>query len=74
MTLDPNQANLDKVSASPSGEDQAAVSLAGHDAGRLTRKSVVREYAEAIIVAIVLAFVPYLILRGPFARFVRARR
>ncbi|HSE58446.1 MAG TPA: signal peptidase I [Nitrospiraceae bacterium] len=56
MTLDPNQANLDKVSASPSGEDQAAVSLAGHDAGRLTRKSVVREYAEAIIVAMLLAF------------------
>lgn len=56
MTLDPNQANLDKVSASPSGEDQAAVSLAGHEAGRLTRKSVVREYAEAIIVAMLLAF------------------
>ena len=24
---------------------------------------------EAVIVAIVLAFVPYLLLRGPFARF-----
>jgi signal peptidase I len=56
MTLDPNQANLDKVSGSPSAEDQAAVSLAGPAAARLTRKSVVREYAEAIIVAMLLAF------------------
>lgn len=56
MTLDPNQANLDKVSGSPSGEKPAAVSVAGHDAGHLVRKSVVREYAEAIIVAMLLAF------------------
>src|SRR5271169_192199 len=30
--------------------------------------------AEAVIVAIMLAFVPYLLLRGPFYRFVRWRR
>ena len=29
---------------------------------------------EAVIVAIVLAFVPYLILRGPIARIARWRR
>jgi signal peptidase I len=56
MTLDPNQANLDKVSGSPSAEEPAAVSMAGHEAGHLSRKSVVREYAEAIIVAMLLAF------------------
>ncbi|MBD0316419.1 MAG: signal peptidase I [Nitrospiraceae bacterium] len=56
MTVDPNQAKLDKVSSSPAGEEGAAVSLAGANTGRLARKSVVREYAEAIIVAMLLAF------------------
>jgi signal peptidase I len=56
MTLDPNQPNLDKVSGSPSGGEQATVSLAGHEAGHVSRKSIVREYAEAIVVAMLLAF------------------
>jgi signal peptidase I len=56
MSLDPNHANLDKVSGSPSGEEPASVSLAGQATVPLTRKSVVREYAEAIVVAMLLAF------------------
>lgn len=30
--------------------------------------------AEAIVIAVVLAFVPYLLLRGPFARYARGRK
>lgn len=30
--------------------------------------------AEAVIIALLLAFVPYLVLRGPFARFARWRQ
>lgn len=56
MTVDPNQVNVDKVPGAPSGGEQASVSLAGHEAGRVSRKSVVREYAEAIVVAMLLAF------------------
>ena len=59
MSLDPNQTNLDKVSGPSEAGEQTSVSeakLAGHSAGRAGRKSVVREYAEAIIVAMLLAF------------------
>jgi len=59
MSLDPNQTNLDKVSGSPVAGEQASVSgakLTGHSAGQAGRKSVVREYAEAIVVAMLLAF------------------
>jgi signal peptidase I len=56
MTLDPDQPHLDKVSGAPSGGEQASVSLAGHEAGHVSRKSIVREYAEAIVVAMLLAF------------------
>ena len=59
MSLDPNQTNLDKVSGPSAAGEQTSVSeakLAGHSAGRAGRKSVVREYAEAIIVAMLLAF------------------
>jgi signal peptidase I len=59
MSLEPNQTNLDKVSGSPVAGEQASVSgaeLEASGAGRAGRKSVVREYAEAIVVAMLLAF------------------
>jgi signal peptidase I len=59
MSLDPNQTNLDKVSGPAEAAEQASVSeakLAGPSAGQARRKSVVREYAEAIVVAMLLAF------------------
>lgn len=59
MSPDPNQANLNKVSGSPSGAEETSVSgagLAARSEGHAGRKSVVREYAEAIIVAMLLAF------------------
>lgn len=59
MSPDPNHRNLDnKMSGSSQGGDQ--VSLSGSklaaNADRTARKSLVREYAEAIIVAMLLAF------------------
>jgi signal peptidase I len=55
VSLEPNQSNFDKVSDAPSGGEQASVSLAGQ-AAQVSRKSIVREYAEAIVVAMLLAF------------------
>ncbi|MBM4127126.1 MAG: signal peptidase I [Nitrospira sp.] len=59
MSLDPNQANLDKLSGSPGGgpptaEPETKVSEQG--TGRAGAKSIIREYSEAIIVALLLAF------------------
>jgi len=59
MTLDPNRTNLEKVTGSSGGGEPASVSgakLATRGGDRAGRKSVVREYAEAIIVAMLLAF------------------
>ncbi len=59
MSLDPKQTNFDKVSGSPAAGDQASMSgakLAGHSTGQAERKSIIREYAEAIVVAMLLAF------------------
>jgi len=59
MSRDPNQTNLDKVSGSPSAREQASVSgtqIAARSTGQAGRKSIVREYAEAIVVAMLLAF------------------
>ncbi len=59
MSPDPNRRNLEnKMSGSSQGGDE--VSLSGSkltdNADRTARKSLVREYAEAIIVAMLLAF------------------
>ena len=59
MSLDPNQANLDKLSGSPSGGPPGAESeakVSDQSAGRAGGKSIIREYSEAIIVALLLAF------------------
>ncbi|HXV69607.1 MAG TPA: signal peptidase I [Nitrospira sp.] len=59
MSLDPKHTNLEKVSASPGREEPASMSGAKLSAGsgdKVGRKSVVREYAEAIVVAMLLAF------------------
>ena len=59
MSPDPNQRNVDnKMSGSSQGGEQVSLSgskLADH-ADRTARKSLIREYAEAIIVAMLLAF------------------
>src|SRR6187549_3077672 len=59
MSPDPNQRHLDnKLSGSSQTREQASLSgakLADHS-DRIGRKSLVREYAEAIIVAMLLAF------------------
>jgi signal peptidase I len=57
MSLEPNQPNLDDVSdsASPDGSG-ASVSSAHAEGAQTARKSIVREYAEAIVVAMLLAF------------------
>lgn len=58
MSLDPNQRNVEKLSGSSGSADPAALSSAklGGQADQVGRKSLVREYAEAIIVAMLLAF------------------
>ena len=59
MSLDPNQVNLDKVPGSPPAGEPVTLSgaeLAGHSTAQSGRKSIVREYAEAIVVAMLLAF------------------
>jgi signal peptidase I len=59
MSLDPNQANLDKLSGSPSGSPPVSgpdTKLSEQSTGRAGAKSIIREYAEAIIVAMLLAF------------------
>jgi signal peptidase I len=59
MSLDPNRTNLEKVTGSPGGGEPASVSgakLAARAEDQAGRKSVIREYAEAIIVAMLLAF------------------
>src|SRR5215217_176220 len=57
MSADPNEANLDKVSGAHAAGESMTVSHAETDVGtRRGRKSIVREYAEAIIVAMLLAF------------------
>lgn len=59
MSADPNRADVDKMSGSPSGGPQAPVSgatVSERKADQAGQKSIFREYAEAIIVAIVLAF------------------
>jgi signal peptidase I len=59
VSLDPNRPNLDEVSgaATPSGTG-ASMSPAAGESGvaGVSRKSIVREYAEAIVVAMLLAF------------------
>ena len=58
MSLDQNPRNVDKLPGAPRGGDQASLpgaKLADH-ADQSGRKSLVREYAEAIIVAMLLAF------------------
>ena len=55
MSLEPNQPNLDDVSGSSSRREPSAVSLT-HGGSHVSRKSVIREYAEAIVVAMLLAF------------------
>jgi len=59
MSLDQNPRNVDKLpGASRGGGDQAALSEAklADNTAQSGRKSLVREYAEAIIVAMLLAF------------------
>ena len=52
MSADPNEANLDKVSGAHTAGESMTVSHAEADLGtRRGRKSIVREYAEAIISA-----------------------
>ncbi|MDH4235702.1 MAG: signal peptidase I [Nitrospira sp.] len=59
MSADPNRTDADKMSGSPAGGPQAPVSgatVSERKADQAGLKSIFREYAEAIIVAIVLAF------------------
>lgn len=59
MSADPNRANIEKLSGSSAGEPTSPVSGAAVSeakAERAGQKSIFREYSEAIIVAIVLAF------------------
>ena len=59
MSADPNRANIEKLSGSSAGESQTPVSgatVSERKADRAGQKSILREYAEAIIVAILLAF------------------
>lgn len=59
MSVDPNQANLDKLSGSSSGGPPTAgpeAKLAEQSTGQAGAKSIIREYSEAIIVALLLAF------------------
>jgi len=58
MSLDPNQRNVDKLPGSPRGGEQASLreTKLADNTDQSGRKSIVREYAEAIIVAMLLAF------------------
>jgi len=59
MSADPNRTDVDKMPGSPAGGPQAPVSgatVSERKADQAGLKSIFREYAEAIIVAIVLAF------------------
>jgi signal peptidase I len=59
MSVDRDQTDADKVSGSSRTRQEAPLSgakMSGHSADRTGHKSVIREYAEAIIVAVVLAF------------------
>ncbi len=58
MSLDQNQRNVDKLSGSSRGGEQASLPGAklADNTDQSGRKSIVREYAEAIIVAMLLAF------------------
>ena len=59
MSVDPNQANLDKLSGPPSGGPPAAepeAKLSEQSTAQAGAKSIIREYSEAIIVALLLAF------------------
>jgi signal peptidase I len=59
MSADPNRANIEKLSGSSAAEPQTPVSgatVSERKAERAGQKSIFREYAEAIIVAILLAF------------------
>ena len=58
MSIDPNRAGVDKMSGSPGAGPQAQASeakVSERQADRAVQKSIFREYAEAIIVAILLA-------------------
>ena len=60
MSADQNQANTGKMSGSPdsgSNTPLSGVKASGSSADQSGQKSIIREYAEAIIVAILLAFV-----------------
>lgn len=61
MTLDPNRPDLDDApgAASPAGSDASVSPAVGESVAAAVegnRKSIVREYAEAIVVAMLLAF------------------
>ncbi|MDK2745480.1 MAG: signal peptidase I [Nitrospira sp. BO4] len=58
MSLEQNQRNVEKLPGSPRAGEQASLSgtKLEENAGRAERKSIVREYAEAIVVAMLLAF------------------
>lgn len=59
MSADPNRANIEKLSGSSAGEPQTPVSgatVSERKVNRAGQKSIFREYSEAIIVAILLAF------------------
>lgn len=58
MSLDQNPRNVDKLSGSPRAGDPASLSgtKLTENSAQPGRKSIVREYAEAIIVAMLLAF------------------
>jgi signal peptidase I len=58
MSLDQNQRNVDKLPGAPRGGEQVSIPGAklANNTDQSGRKSLVREYAEAIIVAMLLAF------------------
>lgn len=58
MSLDQNQRNMDKLPGSPRGGEPASLPTTKlvDNTDQSGRKSIVREYAEAIIVAMLLAF------------------
>jgi signal peptidase I len=59
MSIDPNRTHVDKMSGSSTGGPQAPMpgaKASEQQADRAGQKSIFREYAEAIIVAILLAF------------------
>jgi signal peptidase I len=58
MSADRHPVDADKISGSPNGDpsDRVAAKTAERESERATHKSIIREYTEAIIVAMLLAF------------------